>query len=504
MAYLFGDGFDTLAVVTDIGQRWPITSVGTPTLLTAANTAFGVGGAVALASAVFLESPDFGNQATIYANVRRRLPTSAGSATNYSFVTFFDVAANQVQVRFFENGNIGVYSSAGVLIGSQVAAVSTTGAWESWQIKVVINNTTGSVEVRKNGSAAPVLSLTGINTRSGSTNAYANRVRIGTTSAASTTNWDDVFVWSGSGAVPNDWLGDLRAITDAPSVTVQSEFLKSPAATTWGQTNATSATNTGQGANTIIYIKITAPYTGVASQIAMNLAAAITGNLNAALYADSAGEPGALLAQGTAKTNPAAGAQTFTLGATIAVVKGATYWAACWSNASTLSAVLNGINGGLTRMTQVLTYTGTFPDPGTAGGFSASATGPYLGLDLTGIVSAGLVADATQDGDTSYLYSSTAGDEDVFAFPSLSSQGVTPVSIVGVNTLAIAKRSDSGSRTVSVHTQSAAVDTEVASNAGLNLTYQVLGGFQALDPATGVAWTTGAVDALTASIKIDA
>lgn len=507
MAYLFADGFDGYSAASDITQRWDSVS-GAPSLVAAASTAFSVGGAVSLSSAVNLSKTLSSNESTIYFSLRRK-QTGGSSASLFSYVQLIDSATAQLTIRWNEDGSLGAYSGAsgGTLIGSVASAVHSSASWDSWQIKVVIHNTTGSVEVRKNGSTTPVLNLTGINTRSGTANSYANKILLGVFTSSTAVQWDDFFIWSGSGAAPNTWAGDLRCITDAPSATVQSQWSKSPAAQTWGQTVSSSSSSAlGTAAGTIAWFKIAAPFSGTASQIAISIATALTGTINAALYSDSSGVVGSLLAQSTGAVNPGAGTSTFTLGSTVAVTKGTSYWVAYWSNASTQSAAtFNGAGSGLTRMTQTLTYTGTFPSTGAAAGsLSASANGPYLAIDLTSLDAFSLVNDATQDADTSYVYSATAGQEDLYSFPTLASQGVTPVSIIGVLPFAVLKKSDSGSRTVSVRAKSGAVDTAAATNAAPGLTYAFLGGFLATDPNTSATWATAAVDAMNAGVKVDA
>src|SRR5205085_5953791 len=90
-----------------------------------------------------------------------------------------------------------------------------------------------------------------------------------------------------------------------------------------------------------------------------------------------------------------------------------------------------------------------------------------------------LVSMQTNDGDTSYVYSSTVGQEDLYTFPTLASAGITPLVITGVVPFAICKRSDSGSRTVSVRCKSGATDAAVLTDAAVPLTDAFRGTMQA-------------------------
>lgn len=502
-AWLFSDGFDFYSIAADVTERWDSGSI--TNLVATASTAFGVGQA-AIPNNAGLTKAWGSNDGTIYANIRHK-QVAGTLAGNYVALSFLDGTNAQVTLRWNEDGSITVHSGGviGTTLGTYSAAFASS-AWDSWQVKIVIHNTTGSVEIRKNGSASPIgAALTGVNTRAGSTNAYANKLTMITSASAGNNHQvDDLFLNSGTGADPATWPGDLRAITNTPNATAQAQFSQSPSSTTWGQTTASGSSASGQAANTLAWYKVTAPFTGTVSQIAMNLAAAITGKLNVALYDDTAGAPGSLLAQGTEKTNPAAGTQTFALGSSQSVVKGASYWMAFWSNAITSSGFFNG-GSGLTRMTAALTYSATFPSTGAgAGSLSTAANGPYFGADLTSISSASLVGDTTQDGDTSYVFSATVGQEDLYSFPSLASLGVTPAAITGVLPFAICKKSDSGARTIDVRAKSGVTDTQAATTASPSLSYSFLGGFLPTDPNTSAAWTTGGVDALQVGPKVAA
>jgi len=515
MAYLWADGFDAYSGTGDLAERWDTVATGAITLSSAANTAFGVGGALSLANnattTAQLTKTFATNEATIFCSLRTK--RGAGSlASNYLWITFYDGTTAQVTVRFNEDGSQDFYrgTSLGTFLGNSPAGTAPGASWDSWQFKITISPTVGTCEMRKNGSTTAVINLTGQNTRA-SANSYVNKVSIGTNISLSA-QIDDLFICSGSGAAPNDWPGDLRAITQAPSATVQQQFSTSPAAATWGQLSTGTSTNTGPGANVIGWYKTTAPYTGTCSTIALSLAAGITGALNVALYADSAGAPGAIMAQGVSVTNPSTGVNTFTLGTQATagatpspqgVVENTAYWIAVWSSAAAASGTFNGVGGTFTRTTLAATYGASFPTAYVGGGTaSTSVNSLYYSANLTSIDNASLVNDSTQDADSTYVFSSTVGAEDLYSFASLASLGIAPAAVTGVIPFVIARKSDSGARTISVQAKSGATEVAAASNAAPGLTYQFLGGWLATDPATGAAWTTAAVDALQIGPKV--
>jgi hypothetical protein len=500
MSFLFADGFDWLATAADITMRWDTTS-GALALVTAANTAFGVGGGLANNGATPTLTKSWGsNDATIFGTIRHK-QGSGTVATSCFYVQFLDTASAQVTLRWNEDTSITVMSGGvgGTLLGTVAAGAFAAGTWDSWQFKVVIHNTAGSVEIRKNGSASPILSLTNVNTRLGSTNAYANKVTLGGNSASVSQQFDDFLLCSGTGAAPNDWTGDLRGFTEAPNGTAQSQWSYTPTTTTFGQTTTTGSSNSTT--NNIWYISATSPVAGTVGSVQFTLNATQTGGVNAALYdaTGAAGAPGALLAQSTGVTSPTAGTLTFTFASPPSVTKGQSLWIAVWTASSVTSAFATTTSW--PRGLQTLTYTGTFPS--TAGATVSTSNAPYAIASITLASAAQTINETTQDGDTSYVYSSTVGQEDLYSFPTLASQSISPATIAGVVPFAIMKRSDSGSRTVSVRCKSGSTDAAVLTDAAVPLSYAFRGTMVALDPATGAAWTTSGVNAMSAGIKVD-
>jgi len=96
--------------------------------------------------------------------------------------------------------------------------VFTTNAWHYIELKVAVHNTNGSYELKING--VTVLSATGIDTRSGATNNFCNRVRFrssGSTSIGNENQFDDIYILDTTGSTNNDFLGDRKVVTLFPS-----------------------------------------------------------------------------------------------------------------------------------------------------------------------------------------------------------------------------------------------------------------------------------------------
>jgi hypothetical protein len=113
----------------------------------------------------------------------------------------------------FRNGN------GGTLLASSSSALST-GVWYYGEIKVKVDGSAGTVEVRINGSSSGWIPPTSsLNTRS-TTNNYANRIALQSagTGIATTVAYDDLYVLDTTGSAPlNDFLGGPHVSTKFPS-----------------------------------------------------------------------------------------------------------------------------------------------------------------------------------------------------------------------------------------------------------------------------------------------
>ena len=103
-------------------------------------------------------------------------------------------------------------SSNGTQIGSLSSVTISPSTWYYLEQKVTINGSSGSVELRVNGSASPIISNSGLNTQN-TANAWVDSIRIGVPSFYSgvTSNFDDWIMLDTTGTAPlNTYLGDVR------------------------------------------------------------------------------------------------------------------------------------------------------------------------------------------------------------------------------------------------------------------------------------------------------
>src|SRR6185436_13829308 len=110
----------------------------------------------------------------------------------------------QCSVVFRSDGAI-ILTSGGVLgtvLATYSGAFPVGSTWYAFEIEVVVNNTTGSITVRKNGSTSADFTLGSLNTRGGTANNYANKMQVA----------------CGAGGAINQQIDDLFWRSDASAV----------------------------------------------------------------------------------------------------------------------------------------------------------------------------------------------------------------------------------------------------------------------------------------------
>ena len=109
-----------------------------------------------------------------------------------------------------------------VVRGTTVLATSTLtlnlNTWYYIEFKGTIHDTTGSYEVRVDGSTVSGLSATNVDTRNGLTGAWDNYSLAASSGNTTTGNvdFDDFYICDTSGSANNDFLGDSRVETRLP------------------------------------------------------------------------------------------------------------------------------------------------------------------------------------------------------------------------------------------------------------------------------------------------
>jgi hypothetical protein len=500
MAFIFGDGFDFYALVSDGNGYWDSAPATGGAWSLAAGRFPGSQAINYLASSILVgyvkSSPT--NDAThhIVCSFMQTSPlTSAGNTGLY--LQLLDGNNGQVCIGFRNDGAIVLTSgSPGGTILATYANAFYSNVWASFEFEVLINNGAGTFTVRKDGALSANFTATGLSTRPGSTNAYANKLQVGGNTNASLAfgRLDDLLWFSTSGAAPNTWVGDVRAYQLMPTSDASVQLTKAPTSIGPTYVQAAQNGNSGPAANIIWFSNATviASQTGTVSALVANFAVAVTGHVNMALYdaTGPGGSPGALVGACTAVTNPGTGNNTFTMPSPPSVIRGAAYYLAMMADTSIATAIYGGTL--INAYTLANTYASGFPSSAAGTGRTGNQTGfSYLGMTITPTNST-LVNEVLQDGGATYLFDSTVGHADLYNVADLPAN---IASITCLTTRAYMEKSDAGARTGRVQLKSGAA-AAVTGDLLLSASFSWCSRTDTVDPNTGAAWTLAAANAV--------
>lgn len=241
MAWIFGDGFDFYSTIADAGTFWDSDSGASLT----STTRFSVGSAIQIPNQSFTGVVVLGkssptNDVTHHICFARKNNNVLSGTTLGDCFQLLDGINAQCTVAFRSDGAIIVMSGGynGTVIATFTGAFADA-VWVQYEFEITINNTTGAVHVRKNGNTVDDFVATGINTRGGSTNAYANHLTIGQNSPQNNNAiWDDFLWFSATGAAPNTWVGDVRCVQLMPTAdTAQKQFTPNSGTSNFSRVN---------------------------------------------------------------------------------------------------------------------------------------------------------------------------------------------------------------------------------------------------------------------------
>jgi hypothetical protein len=500
MAWIVGDSFDYYGSTADVARSvWDSANTGFfPAFGAGASTRFGVGQSLRPQAAGVLMTKNLAsNEATIFSCFAYYRGGALSGTTPEIYVQLRDGATAQCTVVMESSGNIVL--KRGDQLGTVVAtypAAFAQDVWSHFQIRVVIDPTVGTFTVRKNGQPSDTFAATGLNTRS-TANSYANVIALGMGTGVVNDYVDDLFFFSGSGAAPNTWVGDCRAVCLYPGQDSAVTFTPFPGTT--GSFTPGGQSGTGPVvANQILWTRCAPVRGGACSTInASGQSAGMTGKAKLAVYnATTPGGPGALLGVSNEVTNPTQ-TQAFTFATPVQINAGQPIWVAILTDTNwTQWGVSSGYG---TYYTLSQTYATGFPDPAPSGLTTVgpgSNSGAYHTINIAGNVVN--VAEALADGDTTYNFSGTLNQEDLYE---VANMPVTPAAIIGVVSKVYIKKSDAGTRQGMLRTRSGATDANGVDTA-VSTTYTYLSRVDATDPATAAAWTLAGVNALKIGQKV--
>jgi hypothetical protein len=491
MAWSFGDSFDLYAAQTDaIAGYWDSGTTAGYTL---------VAGRFAGSQAVSIGS--------VAPNGLVKSSTATTDPVHHIVVAYFQVAAlsgttlglyfqlsdgatNQCCIVFRSDGAILLTSAtpSGTVLDTYTGAVTAQNTWFAFEFEIVINGSTGSWAVRKNGSTSNDHAQGGLNTRPG-TNTQANKLSVGMQASVNNVRFDDVLWRSDASSVP--WVGDIRCYARMPSTTTQTQFSVAPNPAT--NTLAPFGTGSDVTANAR-YTPFAAAFSGTVGTIIINVNTGFTGNLKCTIFSSdiTTGNPAAILGSATNIVNPVTGNNTCTFGTPVTVSKGVTYW---FGVSHDVTAVFTTGSGSTGRTGTGVSYA-SFPSASPTMG--ASVGGVTSTVNITPSNNAEYVNEAQQDGLTSYVYDSTVNDADFYTIGTIAS---TPTSTIAVTARAYMQKSDAGSRTAAVQIKSGGT-TVASSTLTLTTGFQWTWRTDTTDPNTGAAWGASAVNAATIGPRV--
>lgn len=159
---------------------------------------------------------------TMWVTWRSSCDVATTTSTCVSLFRLEETSTQHVIIGYTNNYELCAYNhNKTVLYGK--GPVLTQGAWHQFVAKVFISDTVGTIEVRMDGIATPIINLTGLDTRNGGAG-NISRIAVGETinvanisPLATTTRIMDLAVWDNDGNSPSGWVGDVRVDDYTPS-----------------------------------------------------------------------------------------------------------------------------------------------------------------------------------------------------------------------------------------------------------------------------------------------
>jgi len=225
MAWLVGDGFDFYAGAGVFINPYIWQGAVQCTLSSSVRFPPGIGLQLGNTSVTAgnATTQQFANSQTIFVNANIISGGNAhvnGGTTRTIGFTLRDTASN-IQCGFYlRNGGDFVLTTSSLAGGSVLATspvlMPLAGQWAHIQVKIFISNTAGTVELHLNGQVAANWTATGLNTRNGSANFYANVINWESNSAAGEVV-DDFYAFNDQAPAPNTFQGDVHAVRQLPT-----------------------------------------------------------------------------------------------------------------------------------------------------------------------------------------------------------------------------------------------------------------------------------------------
>jgi hypothetical protein len=479
MACLWSDSFDPYGSVVDAQLRYQSATLAA----LVSDTAFTHGQAVAMGDPVSLRATFESNEAEVYGSLRLKYPSSAGDGTIIA-LTLQDATNDQMTIVWRDDGTVEAHSGGVTdpLLGS--ASGVTLNAWDSWQFKAVINASTGSVELRKNGGSVPILSISNANTQGSSGNSYCNQFTIG----GSEWYLDDLYLNSASGAAPTTWPGDVRLyympVANAAS---QGMLNNKPSVLVTPMAPAATITTPPDVAR---YLPFVPPFSGTIDNVTISVQTNSLGRITAAIYGDPPENP---LAVSSEMTDPLTGPLTFHFDNPAMVSRGQQLYLAIDQD---FDISYTGTGSGTGWISS--TIYGEFPE---AAPTLIEDEAMYGNVVIMTTNNGEFVSDPISDGDATTVYAGIAGQQDIYTVAGMGA--INPAAILGVRVMVAWRKSDAGERegTVGVDANGSGDVAQIVDAPAI--TYSYASSYMPTDPV-GSNWTLATVNGMRISLTVSA
>jgi hypothetical protein len=491
MSFFFGDGFDLYAQPTDAAAGyWDSNSNFNNCNLQPGR--FSGSRALNTSGAPFgIKTSSVLTDAIHHFNVAYWQAGNTTSANIGFYVTLLDGTTSQCSIAIRGDGGIILTSGAwnsGNTLASWFGPALVGGVWYSFEFEVQVSSTNGYMAVRKNGNPNDDFrSATNLNTRQSGNN-YANKINVGYAQSIGVGIYIDDFLWrSEASSVP--WIGDIRCYTRHPvSPDVVAQFSRTSAAINavmWTGVNVQQS----YSANNAAYMQFTATYSGLLTGLIVGPNSnGSTGHFKAAVFSSVNDTVGSVLAVTSELTNPTSLVLTFPSPAYLTA--GQSYWIGQINDSGTINMNVVNSPAGITGLRALAASYASWP--------VSSPNAPVVSGNVSGLTlvftpqsNADSVSELYQDGTTNYVYSSTNGANDLY---NIGPIGALPLQIFGVVTRGYFEKSDSGTRNATVQLKSGGTTVQGPDTALTTATWGWIARTDLTDPASGAAWTVGAVN----------
>jgi hypothetical protein len=139
--------------------------------------------------------------------VRFAFQVKATITFDQGIVEFRDSTTPHITLYIKADHRLEIKRGQSTVLATSTATLSQN-VWYDIEMKATIDDSTGAVEVRVNGSSVPWITVSSADTRNGA-NAYTNSIRLGHGGGGEKETWvDDYIEWDTSGSAPtNTFLG---------------------------------------------------------------------------------------------------------------------------------------------------------------------------------------------------------------------------------------------------------------------------------------------------------